>query len=387
MRIELRFLALGCALAILVAACSDDSSLSVVNNQAPANASSQDKADIVGQVLDATGQPLAGVLLVPTPFSRSFTVAGDQRRIIETFRSDAQGRFLIPQQPFGTYALKAIASGHIPASRPVGLVDFSPQNLRNGQITKDFSLQAFPLRDDGDIPPVALFDVEDKKRMSELLASRGIRFEEISGRLDRLERSRYRVLVVGHDATVYNAFNELIDQKALVNRFLDEGGHVVLGQLNDFSVEARPLPFLDGERGFILHTEDAPFNDFNSGKIRAGDHPLVQGLLFGNWSFIEPGQTALKNNVTFDAAVKSSFQGPNWQIIATAPESDFTSGRGTVSAESDVIIAEYTDPAQGGRILVNQAAYYQGSFGDLVDPNALALTENMLAYIKHLNRP
>jgi hypothetical protein len=191
---------------------------------------------------------------------------------------------------------------------------------------------------------------------------------------------------VGLDATVFQDITQLISNKTVIDQFLAEGGSIYLGQLNDFSVEATPMPFLTGDQQFALHTENAPFNDFTSGTILDYFHPLVHDVSFTEWNFVEAGQQARKHNVTFDAAIKSSIDSsPNWHIIVTTPAEDFSSGSGTVAAESDVIIAEYIDPRSGSRIVLNQAAFYQGTFGDITEENAIKLTRNVVEYIKYIN--
>lgn len=370
----------------LLLACSDGSSVSVENEAPATGVVTSEKADITGRVLDITGRPIAGATVVTTPYGRTLASAPNRRRIVEEFFTDAEGRYTIPQHPLGSYALKAMASGYVLSTKAVGNTAFNPQNMVNGRIQRDFALAEFPARNDGDTPPIALFDSEDKKRMTELLTVNGLRYENIAGKMNTLSRARHRVLVIGLDATVYFSVQELSDNGPGIAQFIAEGGHVYLGQLNDFSYEGRPLDFLPGELGFVLHTEEAPFNDFQSGIVRDAGHPLARGVSFSNWRFIEPGQNVEKQNVTFDAAVRASFQGPRWNIIATAPAVPFSNGAGTVDAEADVIIAEYTDPQSRGRLIVNQGAYFQASSGDLTDPNAQQLTANVIAYLKALNR-
>lgn len=372
-------------LSVMLMACSDHTSLNVDNQQGSLGDTTSEKADISGVVLDVQGQPVANAIVVTTPYGRVALTAPDKRRIIETFITDAQGKYTIPAQPFGSYTLKALASGFQPGLRSIGNVDFLPQNLHDGVIQKNFTLANNVDQGDGASPAVALFDNEDKKRMTEFLTVKGIRYDSIRGNVDALSHATYKIFIIGMDATVYEDFADLIAHQALIKQFIDDGGHVMLGQTNDFSIENTNMPIFTDDRQFQLHVENAPFNDFQTALIKDAAHPLVQGMTFMGWNFTEPGQTQLKQNLVFDAAIKASFQGGNWNIVATTPASDFTGATGTVPAESDVVIAEYTDPVSGGHILVNQAAFYQASFGDIVDGNAIILAENVAKYIKQLN--
>jgi hypothetical protein len=343
-------------------------------------------ATVSGKVTDAQGEPVSGVSVVTLPFGRDVELDDIGRKLITDIITNAQGEYEILNLPQGTYKLNFLASGFIKTSLTIGSVDFVPANLIEGQIKKAAVLQDFPIQNDGDMPAVALFDPEDKKRITEILTSHGIRYTSIRGDMAALDKADYNLLVIGLDATVFQDITQLITNKSIIDQFLADGGSIYLGQLNDFSVEATPMPFLTGDQRFALHTENAPFNDFISGTILDSSHPLVFEVSFSNWSFVEAGQQATKHNVTFDAALKSSIESsPNWHIVVTTPSEDFTSGSGTVAAESDVIIAEYIDPRSGSKIVLNQAAFYQGTFGDMTEPNAIKLTRNVVNYIKYLN--
>nr|WP_256489502.1 carboxypeptidase-like regulatory domain-containing protein [Pleionea sp. CnH1-48] len=358
-----------------------------ITNEGSSSSGSTQFADVVGTVTDSQGNPIAGVAVVTIPFNREVTLDSNGRKVIQQAVTDANGRYQIDELPQGTYKLLFLASGFIKVSVPVGPVDFVPDNLVNGQINKGTVLQVFPAQNDGDSPAVALFDPEDKQRMTELLTAHGIRYQSMIGQMNQLDANNFNVLVIGLDATVFSPFSELVTNQAVIDNFLANGGSIYIGQINDFTVEATPIPFLIGDQQFALHTEDAPFNDFVSGNIVDPNHPLVAGVSFTDWSYIEAGQQTVKQNVVFDAALKSSIENsPNWNIVVTTPAEDFTSGSGTVLAESDVIIAEYTDPRSSSKIVLNQAAYYQSTFGDVTDANGIRLTNNVIAYIKSLNQ-
>lgn len=369
----------------LLAGCTEDNGFKVDNQQGSVDDATSSLADISGIVVDVQGRAIADAVIVTTPYGRTAATDANGRKIIDSFITDIDGHYFIPQQPFGSYTLEAFASGYQPGARSIGNVDFLPQHLQNGGMIKHFSLAEDFNSDPGNTPAVALFDNEDKKRMTELLTSKGIRYVSVRDTLAQLSIADFRVLVLGLDSTVYSDFTELIAAQTVISQFISAGGHLVIGQTNDFSIENTDMPFLTGDRRFQLHVENAPFNDFQSGLIKDASHPLVQGVTFLNWNYIEPGQQQLKQNLVFDAAIKASFTGPNWQIIVSTPATDFVGSGGIVVAESDVIIAEYIDPVSGGRIVVNQAAYYQGAYGDVVDGNALRLTENLAQYIKWLN--
>jgi carboxypeptidase family protein len=362
-----------------------DTQFEIINEGSDSGGITQ-SATVAGTVTDVLGQPISGVTIVTLPYGRAVDLDDIGRKAVENIVSDTQGNYQIDNLPQGTFKLLFLASGYIKGSLAIGPVDFNPANQVEEQIKKSMVLTVFPAFDDGDLPSVALFDPEDKKRMTEILTANGIRYSNIIGDLDSLNKVSFNVLVIGLDATVYQDVNELISKKNIIDNFLAEGGSIYLGQLNDFSVEELPMPFLTGDQQFSLHTENAPFNDFTSGKIMQASHPLVAGVSFINWSFVEAGQQTIKENVTFDAAIKNSFDQTNWNIIVTTPAEDFTSGSGTVTAEADVIIAEYTDPRSGANIVVNQAAFYQATFGDVTDENAILLTNNVVNYIKWLNR-
>ncbi|MEW6992390.1 carboxypeptidase-like regulatory domain-containing protein [Colwelliaceae bacterium 6441] len=343
-------------------------------------------ATVSGKVTDIQGEPVVGVAVVTQPFGREVILDDIGRKLITDITTNEFGEYEIVDLPQGTYKLQFLASGFIKASLTIGSVDFVPDNLVDGEIKKTAVLQEFPLQNDVDSPLIALFDPEDKKRMTEILTSHGIRYISIRGDVASLNKIDFNLLVVGLDATVFQDITQLISNKTVIDQFLADGGSVYLGQLNDFSVEGTPMPFLTGDQQFSLHTENAPFNDFTSGTILDYSHPLVNDVVFTDWSFVEAGQQAKKNNVTFDAALKSSIDSsPNWHIIVTTPSEDFSSGSGTVTAESDVIIAEYNDPRSGSKIVLNQAAFYQGTFGDITEANAIKLTRNVVDYIKYLN--
>ena len=359
-----------------------------ITNEGSSNSGATQIADITGKVTDELGNPVQGVQVVTLPFNRDIVVDANGRKIITHTITNAEGNYLIPDLPQGTYKLLFLASGFIKVSLTIGAVDFVPDNLVDGVIIKGAVLQDYPLQNDGDIPEVALFDPEDKKRMTELLTSHGIRYSSIVGSVSQLDATNHNLLIIGLDATVFQQIEELITNVNVLDTFLADGGSIYFGQINDFSFEATPVPFLTGDQQFALHTEDAPFNDFTSGTIVDQSHPLVTDVVFENWQYIEAGQQAVKESVVFDAALKSSIENsPNWKIIVTAPAEDFTSGAGTVLAGSDVIIAEYTDPRSGSHIVLNQAAFYQSTFGDTTDPNGTRLTNNVINYIKQLNMP
>lgn len=368
----------------LLAACADDSSLEVENQQANVEQSTSTQADIYGQVVNSNGDPIAGAVVATTPYGRSFQTANDSRRLIETFTTDSDGNFRLPLQALGSYNLKAMASSYQIGIRTVANIDFLPQNLTANGIVKNFVLQD-AANETGSTPAIALFDIEDKKRMTEFLTSHNIQWQSVVGQISTLSKTQFNTLVIGSDATVYNAINELIDQQSALAQFIAAGGHVVFGQQNDFSFEGRRLTFLAGNQSFQLHTENAPFNDFFSAVVLENAHPLVDGVAFSNWNFIEPGQKQLKQNIVFDAAIASSFQGAAWQLIVRTPAETFSNAQGIVLAQEDVVIAEYIDPISQAHIVVNQAAYYQGAFGDLTDQNAVRLTRNMASYIRQLN--
>lgn len=368
---------------LLLTACKN-STLEVVNEGSESSASIQSAA-VVGTVRDNDGVPVAGVHVVSVPFGRDVDLDDIGRKQFDDVITDTEGNYRIENLEQNSYKLLFLGSGLIKASLSIGPVDFNPGNLVDGSIQKSVVLESYPIQGDGDELAVALFDPEDKKRTTEILVSNGIRFDDIRGSVADLDISQYQLLVVGHDATIYTEFNELIDNRTVIDNFLAAGGSIHIGQLNDFSVEATPMPFLIGDRGFILHTEDAPFNDFTDGTVLDAGHPLVDGVQFSDWRFIEAGQQAEKQNVTFDAAVFDSFTGEHWNIIVSTPANDFSSGEGTVLANADVIIAEYLDSRNGGRIVVNQAAYYQGAFGDLTEVQAIKLTSNVVNYMKSLN--
>lgn len=357
-----------------------------ITNEGSSDSGATQIADIAGKVTDTSGNPVVGVQVVTLPFNRDITVDDIGRKLVADTLTDSQGNYHIADLPQGTYKLLFLASGFIKVSLTIGSVDFVPDNLVNGEIVKGAVLQDYPLQNDGDIPQVALFDPEDKKRMTEMLTSHGIRYSSVIDNISQLDANDYNLLVIGLDATVFQQIDELTDNAGVLDNFLADGGSIYFGQINDFSFEATPVPFLTGDQQFALHTEDAPFNDFTSGTIVDQSHPLVTDVIFSNWQYIEAGQQAVKASVVFDAALKSSIESsPNWNIIVTAPAEDFTSGAGTVLAGSDVIIAEYTDPRSGARILLNQAAFYQSTFGDTTDTNGTRLTNNVVNYIKFLN--
>ncbi len=369
---------------LLVGSCKD-TEFEITNEGSSAGGSTQ-IANVTGVVTDQNGAPLAGVAVVTLPFSRQVQQDEIGRKIISNVETNASGQYEIEDLPQGTYKLLFLASGYIKVSLTIGSVDFVPENLVDGKIQKAAVLEVFPEQNDGDIPEVALFDPEDKKRMTEILTTHGIRYQSIIGSVETLSKTTANLLVVGLDATVFSNITQLIDNRTVIDNFLADGGSIYLGQLNDFSVEETPMPFLTGEQQFSLHTEGAPFNDFSSGTILDNTHPLINEVNFTDWSFVEAGQQATKTNVTFDAALKSSIENsPNWHIIVTTPSEDFTSGAGTVLANTDVIIAEYTDPRSASKIVLNQAAFYQGTFGDITEPNAIRLTRNVVDYIKQLN--
>jgi len=375
------------ALALLYIAACKDTTFEITNEGSSAGGSTQ-VATVSGKVTNEQGEPIAGVTIVTQPFGRDVELDDIGRKSIVDISTNELGEYEIVDLPQGTYKLHFLASGFIKISLTIGSIDFVPENLVDGEIKKGAVLPVFPLQNDGDIPAVALFDPEDKKRMTEILTTHGIRYTSIRGNVSELNKANYNLLVVGLDATVYQHINQLIDNVSLVDQFLADGGSIYLGQLNDFSVEATPMPFLTGDQQFALHTENAPFNDFVSGAIIDVNHPLIDDVEFVDWSFVESGQQTTKHNVTFDAAIKSSIDSsPNWNIVVTTPADDFTSGSGTVTAESDVIIAEYSDPRSGSKIVLNQAAFYQGTFGDITEPNAIKLTNNVINYIKLLNTP
>ncbi|MCW8879219.1 MAG: carboxypeptidase-like regulatory domain-containing protein [Kangiellaceae bacterium] len=369
---------------VFILSCKDTSF--EITNEGSSDSGSTLEASVVGKITDQTGQPVEGVTVVTLPFNQDVVVDDIGRKSIVDVVTDANGEYQIAHLPQGNYKLLFMASGFIKVSLTIGSIDFIPENLVNGNIVKGAVLQVFPEQNDGDTPTVALFDPEDKKRMTEILTSHGIRYQSIISSVSQLDAANYNLLVIGLDATVFQHIEELIDSRAVLDQFLADGGSIYFGQINDFSFEATPVPFLTGDQQFALHTENAPFNDFTSGTIVDQSHPLITDVSFLNWEFIEAGQQTLKNNVVFDAALKSSIESSaNWNIIVTTPAEDFTSGSGTVLAESDVIIAEYTDPRSGSKIVLNQAAYYQSTFGDTTDINGIKLTSNVVAYIKQLN--
>lgn len=361
-----------------------DTQFTITNEGSSVSGSTQ-SATVAGKVTDVLGNPIEGVEIVTLPFGRDVTRDDIGRKSFEHILTDSEGNYKIVEQPQGTYKLLFLASGFIKGSLTIGPVDFNPDNLVSGEIKKSIVLSSFTQLDDGDIPSVALFDPEDKKRMTEILTANGIRYTTVINNISSLNRENFNVLVVGLDATVYQDIEQLINNKQVLDNFLAEGGSIYLGQLNDFSFEATPLSFLTGDQQFILHTEGAPFNDFTSGKVIDSQHPLVAGVSFNQWHFVEAGQQTIKENVTFDAAIKNSFDLTNWNIIVTTPAEAFTSGNGSVNAEDDVIIAEYTDPRSGAHIVVNQAAFYQATFGDVTEERAILLTNNVVNYIKFLN--
>ncbi len=373
-----------CLLAVFTLAACKDTEFNITNEGSSSSGSTQ-VATVSGQIVDSQGLPVSNVTIATLPFGRSITTDAIGRKTYISVTSDAQGFYQISDLPQASYRLNFLASGFIKGSLAIGPIDFVPENLIDGKIQKAVVLQSFPQIGDGDTPAVALFDPEDKKRMTEILVSHGIRFDNIIDNVPQLKRANYNLLVVGLDTTVFQDIEQLIDNANVIDNFLAEGGSVYLGQLNDFSVEATPMPFLTGDQQFVLHTEDAPFNDFISAKVVDNTHPLVEGVSFNGWHFVEAGQQTAKQNVTFDAALKSSIDTTNWHIVVTTPAQDFNSGSGTVTAEFDVIIAEYTDPRSGSRIILNQAAYYQATFGDVTDSNGIRLTNNVVDYIQFLN--
>lgn len=373
-----------CCLFIGVLAGCKDTRVSIVN-EGPGSDGAAQVARVTGVVRDVSGLPIQGVHVVTIPFGRATSTDDIGRRIIDDVKTDANGNFVIAQVQQSSYKLLFLGSGYIKESLTIGPIDFNPDNLVDNAIQKSVVLEAFPALGDGDTPAVAVFDPEDKKRTTEILASSGIRFVDVRGDVANLNADNFNVLVIGHDATIYHDINELIDHRQVLDAFLAAGGSIYIGQINDFSVESTPMPFLTGEQQFILHTENAPFNDFTTANVQDAGHPLVLGVSFNDWSFIEAGQQTVKQNVTFDAAIVSSFAGPDWHIIVTTPATDFVAGEGTVLADADVVIAEYRDPRSGASIVVNQAAYYQGAFGDLTEVEAIRLTSNVAAYIKQLN--
>lgn len=358
-----------------------------ITNQEAIQDNTQQSATVTGKITNQQGEPLSGVTVVTQPFGRSVTFDSNNRKIVSSIMTDINGEYSITDLPAGTYKLLFLASGFSKVSLTLGSVDFLPNNLIEGKIRKGVVLQNFPAPINTDTPPVALFDPEEQKRMTIILTTFGIPYTSIIGNVSQLNKNTHNLLVVGLDATVFNTFEELINNKTVISTFTRAGGSIYLGQLNDFSVESTPMPFLTGDQQFILHTENAPFNDFTSGLIVDQSHPIITNIEFNNWRFVEAGQQAIKNNVTFDAAIKNSIENsPNWNVIVTTPAENFNSGAGVVTAESDVIIAEYHHPESNSRILLNQAAFYQGTFGDITDPNATRLTQNVVDYIKHLNR-
>lgn len=343
-------------------------------------------ASVSGQVVDNQGNPVAGVVVASLPFGREFELDAIGRKKHTAIVTDDQGHYQITDLPQASYRLNFLASGFAKVSIALGPIDFLPDNLVDGHIQKAVVLQPYPATNDGEAPAVALFDPEEKKRMTEFLTTYGIHYRSVLGSLTALNHNNFNVLVLGLDSTVFTDVNELIEHKQIIDNFIAEGGSVYLGQHNDFSVENTPMPFLTGDQQYILHTEDAPLNDFESGTIVQPSHPLVAGVAFNDWGYIEPGQQTVKSAVTFDAAVKDSFDTNYWQLFVTTPSEDFSSGNGDVPANSDVIIAQYNDPRNGGHIVLNQAAFYQATFGDETDTNAVKLSANVAAYIKQLNK-
>lgn len=387
MKINYRFI-LPVVMLTLLSACKETEL--TITNVGDEGAGATQSASIAGQVVDSNGVPIGGVVVATQPFGRDFELDEQGRKRYQGVVTDAEGFYEIPNLPQASYRLNFLASGFIKVTISLGPVDFLPENLSEGEngnlVQKSVVLQPYPK--DSDLPSVkvALYDPEEKKRMTDMLTTYGIEYDDILGDISKLSKNHYNLLVLGLDVTVFNQVNELIDNKQVLDNFLAEGGSIYLGQHNDFSVENTPMPFFSADQTYILHTEDAPLNDFTSGTIEVPGHPLVQNVMFENWQYVEPGQQTTKTSVTFDAALKSSFNGDNWQIIVTTPATDFTAGNGSVEANSDVIIAEYRDPRSDARIVLNQAAYYQATFGDLTDINGVKLTANVVDYLKWLNR-
>src|SRR5207247_2825761 len=101
---------------------------------------------LVGWVEDTRGTPVAGVVI--SLFGKGVDAAG-----LVTL-SDSAGRFFLPSLPAGSYTLRALAAGHLPA--PARQVTVLPDR------DSTFTVSLTPLRLDPSLTDAAAETVEDE---------------------------------------------------------------------------------------------------------------------------------------------------------------------------------------------------------------------------------
>ncbi len=314
--------------------------------------------------------------------SNQFVISEDAnfRKTVTRFMSGADGKAELISDKYseGTHRLTVLKSGYLWP----GIKETSVTLDQVSSLT--FDLQANPTAFDGD---VLVFDPELNYRTTDFLVREGIQFDfKLTIPTDM---SGYKVMITAMDMTKHIEFaTQLLANKDRILSWVNSGGLLIVGQLNDAGWSADFLPA--GNNSIVMPPED-PKNDFPSATLLDGNHPLLKGvtqpeLADSVWSYTEPLQVERKANVLFDAydLTPTGVPNPNpaWKKIVTTPNINYTAANGTViQANRYVAVADLKHGS--GKILLSQMATYQASYGTVTVPAARKIRDNLVGIIKN----
>lgn len=233
---------------------------------------------------------------------------------------------------------------------------------------------------------IALIDYEAIGRGAHFLTGQKLLFQDITENLSTVDLSVFKSIVVGLDNNkVVRFVDEFVQNKTKILDFVQNGGVLYFCQQNDagWISDLLPVP--------IVMVDEALRNDFTTAEVADATHALMSGITnadLKNWSYNQFTSSTVVEEVFFDCMEKNT----GWKGIMVAPSAERQSGSdpekdaagNIVAAQKYWVAAELTHG--NGKIIMNQSAYYQGTYGTQTTPGAIKIANNVTQYLISLSK-
>jgi hypothetical protein len=226
----------------------------------------------------------------------------------------------------------------------------------------------------------------------------------------------FDTLVLDASCSWYEPYEEFLvpAQNEKLWRWIEAGGRVLFSEpsntgwdTSDPACTREPCSnaFFPEEYRFALVPKNRGATDdakacarFQHGAVVEPSHPLLQGVSFDDWSYVEYRQASdsdVKTNVTWNATWKSTVDTSLWNILLTASSSQTEIDNKPGCWQNDPTLARTNAAAAlmeteygAGRVVFSNAAWIQATNGERVGngqryaEDAVVLKNNIIRFVK-----